>query len=144
MERLMDQTAITYPQTTLTNMTGETIKTIMEDVADNLFNADPYYQQGGDMVRVGGIEYTIDPTKKIGHRISNMTMKGKPVDASKTYIVAGWAPVAEGATGEPVWDVVAGYLRDVKVIKGVKLNTPKIVGVGKNNPGIANYDGSYS
>lgn len=144
MERLMDQTAITYPQTTLTNMTGETIKSIMEDVADNLFNADPYYQQGGDMVRVGGIDYTIDPTKKIGHRISNMTMKGKPVDASKTYIVAGWAPVAEGATGEPVWDVVASYLRDVKVVKDVKLNTPKIVGVGKGNPGIANYGGSYS
>jgi len=144
MERLMDQTAITYPQTTLTNMTGETIKTIMEDVADNLFNADPYYQQGGDMVRVGGIEYTINPTKTIGHRISNMTIKGKPVDASKTYIVAGWAPVAEGATGEPVWDVLASYLRDVKVIKGVKLNTPKIVGVGKHNPGIANYDGSVS
>ena len=144
MERLMDQTAITYPQTTLTNMTGETIKTIMEDVADNLFNTDPYYQQGGDMVRVGGIEYTIDPTRKIGHRISNMTMKGKPVDASKTYIVAGWAPVAEGATGDPVWDVVASYLRDVKVIKGVKLNTPKIVGVGKSNPGIADYAGSYS
>jgi sulfur-oxidizing protein SoxB len=144
MERLMDQTAITYPQTTLTNMTGETIKTIMEDVADNLFNADPYYQQGGDMVRVGGIEYTIDPTKKIGQRISNMTLKGKPVDAKKTYKVAGWAPVAEGAQGEPVWDVVSAYLRDKKVIKGVKLNTPKIVGVGKNNPGIAAYDGTYS
>ncbi|MDP1927967.1 MAG: thiosulfohydrolase SoxB [Thiobacillus sp.] len=144
MERLMDQTAITYPQTTLTNMTGETIKAIMEDVADNLFNADPYYQQGGDMVRVGGIEYTINPTKKMGQRISDMTLKGKPVDANKTYIVAGWAPVAEGATGEPVWDVVASYLRDVKVVKGVKLNTPKIVGVGKANPGIAGYDGSYS
>jgi sulfur-oxidizing protein SoxB len=116
----------------------------MEDVADNLFNADPYYQQGGDMVRVGGIEYTIDPTRKIGQRISNMTMKGKPVEAGKTYIVAGWAPVAEGATGEPVWDVVARYLRDVKVIKGVKLNTPKIVGVGKNNPGISSYRGSVS
>jgi sulfur-oxidizing protein SoxB len=144
MERLMDQTAITYPQTTLTNMTGETIKTIMEDVADNLFNADPYYQQGGDMVRVGGIEYTINPTQKIGQRISDMTMKGKPVEAGKTYVVAGWAPVAEGATGEPVWDVVARYLRDVKVIKGVKLNTPKIVGVGKNNPGISSYRGSVS
>ncbi len=144
MERLMDQTAITYPQTTLTSMTGETIKTIMEDVADNLFNADPYYQQGGDMVRVGGIEYTINPTKKIGQRISDMTMKGKPVEAGKTYIVAGWAPVAEGATGEPVWDVVASYLRDVKVIKGIKLNTPKIVGVGKNNPGISSYRGSVS
>jgi sulfur-oxidizing protein SoxB len=141
MERLMDQTAITYPQTTLNNMTGETIKTIMEDVCDNLFNPDPYYQQGGDMVRVGGIEYTVDPTKAIGHRISNMTLKGKPVDAKKTYKVAGWAPVGEGVTGTPVWDVVAEYLRDKKVIKGVKLNTPKIVGIGKDNAGIENYDG---
>jgi S-sulfosulfanyl-L-cysteine sulfohydrolase len=141
MERLMDQTAITYPYTTLNNMTGETIKTIMEDVCDNLFNPDPYYQQGGDMVRVGGIEYTVDPTKTIGHRISNMTLKGKPVDAKKTYKVAGWAPVGEGVTGTPVWDVVAEYLRDKKVIKGVKLNTPKIVGIGKDNPGIENYDG---
>jgi sulfur-oxidizing protein SoxB len=96
------------------------------------------------MVRVGGIEYTIDPSKKIGQRISNMMLKGKPVDANKTYKVAGWAPVAEGAQGEPVWDVVSAYLRDKKVIKGVKLNTPKIVGVGKGNPGIAAYDGSYS
>ena len=144
MERLMDQTAITYPQTTLTEMTGATIKTIMEDVCDNLFNADPYYQQGGDMVRVGGIEYTVNPNKKIGERISDMMLKGKPVEADKTYKVAGWAPVGEGATGEPVWDVVATYLRDRKTIKGVKLNTPKIVGIGKKNPGIADYDGSYA
>lgn len=144
MERLMDQTAITYPQTTLTNMTGATIKTIMEDVADNLFNEDPYYQQGGDMVRVGGIQYTMDPTQKIGKRISMMTLKGKPVDANKTYKVAGWAPVGEGVQGEPVWDVVASYLRDKKVIKNVKLNTPKIVGIGKNNPGIADYSESVS
>ena len=144
LERLMDQTAITYPATTLNEMTGATIKTIMEDVADNLFNEDPYYQQGGDMVRVGGIEYTINPTKKIGERISNMTLKGKPVNPGTVYKVAGWAPVAEGATGEPVWDVVATYLRDKKVIKGVKLNTPTIVGIGKKNPGIAAYDGTYS
>ncbi|MDZ7596378.1 MAG: thiosulfohydrolase SoxB [Thiobacillus sp.] len=144
MERLMDQTAITYPQTTLNEMTGEAIKTIMEDVADNLFNTDPYYQQGGDMVRVGGIEYTINPTMKIGRRISSMTIKGKPVDAGKTYKVAGWAPVAEGAQGEPVWDVVASYLRDKKVVKGLKLNEPKIIGVGKSNPGIADYKGGVS
>ena len=144
MERLMDQTAITYPQTTLTNMSGEMIKTIMEDVADNLFNADPYYQQGGDMVRVGGIEYTINPTKKIGQRIGNMVLNGKPVNADKTYMVAGWAPVGEGAQGEPVWDVIASYLRDKKVIKGLKLNQPKIVGVGKSNPGIAHYKGGVS
>lgn len=144
MERVMDQTAITYPQTTLTNMTGATIKTIMEDVADNLFNEDPYYQQGGDMVRVGGIQYTMDPSKKIGNRISQMTLKGKPVDANKTYKVAGWAPVGENVQGEPVWDVVATYLRDKKVIRNVKLNTPKIVGIGKDNPGIADYSESFA
>ncbi len=141
MERLMDQTAITYPQSTLTNMNGETIKTIMEDVADNLFNEDPYYQQGGDMVRVGGIQYTVNPGQKIGKRISNMTLNGKPIDAKKTYKVAGWAPVAEGAQGEPIWDVVATYLRDKKVIKGLKINTPTLTGVGTKNPGIADYPG---
>jgi S-sulfosulfanyl-L-cysteine sulfohydrolase len=137
MERLMDQTAITYPSTTLNEMSGETIKTIMEDVCDNLFNPDPYYQQGGDMVRVGGIQYTVDPSKMIGQRISDMTLDGKPVDPHKIYTVAGWAPVGEGVTGTPIWDVVAEYLRDVKVIKPVKLNLPKIVGIGKDNPGIA-------
>jgi sulfur-oxidizing protein SoxB len=81
---------------------------------------------------------------KIGQRISNMTIKGKPVDAGKTYKVAGWALVAEGAQGEPVWDVVASYLRDKKVIKGLKLNEPKIIGVGKSNPGIADYKGGVS
>jgi sulfur-oxidizing protein SoxB len=136
MDRLMDQTAITYPATTLTNMTGETIKTIMEDVCDNLFNADPYYQQGGDMVRVGGIQYTVNPTKKIGERISNMMLKGEPVDPNKVYKVAGWAPVGEGVSGAPIWDVVAEYLRDIKVIKSVKLNMPKVVGIGNNNPGM--------
>jgi sulfur-oxidizing protein SoxB len=135
MEKLMDQVAITYPQTTLTEMTGETIHTIMEDVCDNLFNADPYYQQGGDMVRVGGIQYTIDPNKTIGKRITDMTLKGKAVDANKKYKVAGWAPVGEGVQGAPIWDVVAEYLRDVKVIKPVKLNQPKVVGM-EGNPGM--------
>jgi len=144
MERLMDQTAITYPQSTLTNMSGETIKTIMEDVADNLFNEDPYYQQGGDMVRVGGIQYTVNPGQKIGKRITNMTLNGKPVDAKKTYKVAGWAPVAEGAQGEPIWDVVATYLRDKKVIRDVKINTPTLAGIGAKNPGIADYPGKVS
>ncbi len=135
MEKLMDQVAITYPQTTLTEMTGETIHTIMEDVCDNLFNFDPYYQQGGDMVRVGGIQYTIDPNKTIGKRITNMELKGKPVDPAKKYKVAGWAPVGEGVQGAPIWDVVAEYLRDQKVIKPVKLNQPKVVGMG-GNPGM--------
>jgi sulfur-oxidizing protein SoxB len=112
------------------------IKTIMEDVCDNLFNADPYYQQGGDMVRVGGIQYTVNPNETIGRRISDMTLKGKPVDPNKTYKVGGWAPVAEGATGVPIWDVVAEYLRAKKTIKGLKLNEPKVVGLGGKNPGM--------
>jgi sulfur-oxidizing protein SoxB len=136
MEHVMDQTAITYPQTTLTEMTGETIKTIMEDVCDNLFNADPYKQQGGDMVRVGGIQYTCDLTKGFGKRINNMMLNGKAVDPNKKYKVAGWAPVAEGVVGEPIFDVVSGYLRNKKVITQRKLNMPKLIGV-KGNPGLA-------
>lgn len=136
LEHVMDQTAITYPQTTLTEMTGTTIKDIMEDVCDNLFNADPYKQQGGDMVRVGGISYTCDLRHSIGKRINNMMLNGKALDPNKKYKVAGWAPVAEGATGEPIWDVVAGYLRDKKVITPRKLNMPKLIGVD-GNAGIA-------
>ncbi|MBA3034490.1 MAG: thiosulfohydrolase SoxB [Gammaproteobacteria bacterium] len=136
LEHLMDQTAITYPQTTLNEMTGATIKDIMEDVCDNLFNPDPYKQQGGDMVRVGGISYTCDLQQGMGKRINNMMLKGKPLDPNKTYKVAGWAPVAEGATGEPIWDVVASYLRDKKVISPRKLNLPKLIGI-KGNDGIA-------
>jgi len=135
-EHLMDQTAITYPYATLTEMSGEQIKTILEDVGDNLFNPDPYYQQGGDMVRVGGLQYTCDPNAKIGNRIRDMRLGGKPIDAGKAYKVAGWAPVAEGAKGEPVWDVVARYLRDRKTITPRKLNQPALVGMD-GNPGIA-------
>jgi S-sulfosulfanyl-L-cysteine sulfohydrolase len=136
-EILLDQTAITYPYTTVTNMTGETIKTILEDVADNLFNPDPYYQQGGDMVRVGGMQYTIDPVASAGKRISDMRLNGKSIDPAKTYKVAGWAPVSEAAIdagGEAIWDVIERHLRDVKVVKPVKLNEPTIKGI-KNNPG---------
>ena len=135
-ELMMDQLAITYPHTTLTEMSGETIKTILEDVADNLFNPDPYYQQGGDMVRVGGLQYTCTPGEKAGSRISDMRLKGKPIEAGKTYKVAGWAPVAEGAKGEPIWDVVEKYLRDQKVVKAPVLNQPRLVGVD-GNPGMA-------
>lgn len=135
-EHVMDQTAITYPQTTVTEMTGDTIKTIMEDVCDNLFNADPYKQQGGDMVRVGGIQYTCDLTKGFGKRINNMMLNGKALDPNKKYKVAGWAPVAEGVVGEPIFDVVSGYLRNKKVITPRKLNMPKLIGV-QGNPGLA-------
>ena len=135
-ERMMDQMALTYPATTLNTFTGEQIKTILEDVADNIFNPDPYYQQGGDMVRVGGMQYTMTPNAAMGQRINNMTIKGKLVEADKTYKVAGWASVQEGAQGEPIWDVVSGYLRTKKVIKGVKINTPRIIGMD-GNPGLA-------
>ena len=138
MEHLMDQTAITYPYTTVSMLSGETIKTILEDVCDNLFNPDPYYQQGGDMVRVGGLQYVCDPTAKMGSRIVDMRLKGQPIDAAKTYKVAGWAPVAEeakAAGGAPIWDVMAEYLRAQKTIKPRPLNVPKLRGVD-NNPGI--------
>jgi sulfur-oxidizing protein SoxB len=111
-EDLMTQTAITYPTVTVNEFTGEFLKTILEDVADNLFNADPYYQQGGDMVRVGGLRYTLDPTQKIGSRVTAMELDGKPIDAGKSYKVAGWASVAQPLEGTPVWDAVADYLRD--------------------------------
>jgi len=136
MEHLMDQTAITYPYSTLTDMSGETIKTILEDVCDNLFNPDPYYQQGGDMVRVGGLAYTCDPNAKMGNRIQDMRLDGKPIESAKTYKVAGWAPVAEGASGEPIWDVVAKWLRTKKTVAAPKLNLPKLVGM-TGNPGLA-------
>ncbi len=139
MEHLMDQTAITYPYTTVTEMTGETIKAILEDVCDNLFNPDPYYQQGGDMVRVGGLGYTCDPNAKMGGRISDMTLKGKPLAAARKYKVAGWAPVAEEAKatgGEPIWDLMAKYLRAQKTVKPLSLNLPRLKGVD-GNPGIA-------
>jgi sulfur-oxidizing protein SoxB len=135
-ERMMDQMALTYPATTLNSFTGVQIKEILEDVADNIFNPDPYYQQGGDMVRVGGLQYTVTPNAAMGQRINNMTLKNKPIEADKTYKVAGWASVQEGVQGEPIWDVVSGYLREKKVIKGVQINTPRITGMD-GNPGIA-------
>ncbi|HEY2627923.1 MAG TPA: 5'-nucleotidase C-terminal domain-containing protein, partial [Usitatibacter sp.] len=134
-ETVMDWSAITYPTSTLTDITGEMIKTILEDVCDNLFNPDPYYQQGGDMVRVGGLTYTCTPGETIGKRIGDMRLNGKPIDAGKTYKVAGWAPVAEGAQGEPIWDVITKYLKDRKTIAAPKLNVPGLVGV-EGNAGI--------
>jgi sulfur-oxidizing protein SoxB len=138
-EHLMDQTAITYPYVTVNELSGETIKTILEDVADNLFNPDPYYQQGGDMVRVGGLDYAIDPRAKMGSRITRMTLSGKPLVAAKKYKVAGWAPVSEEAKtagGEPIWDVIARYLRAQKTIAPRALNLPQVEGAA-GNPGMA-------
>ena len=137
-ERLLDQTAITYPYVTVSELSGETIKTVLEDVADNLFNPDPYYQQGGDMVRVGGLRYVCDPSAKVGQRISSMSLNEKPIDAGRKYKIAGWAPVTEESRnrGEPIWDVMARYLRAQKTVTPRKLNLPKVIGV-EGNSGIA-------
>ena len=141
MEHVLDQTCITYPETYVREMTGEQIKLILEDVCDNLFNPDPYYQQGGDMVRVGGMDYVCDPNGGAGRRISAMTLDdGRAVDPAATYKVAGWATVGSQAPGPPIWDVVAQYLRDVRVAEVRKLNTPVLRGV-TGNPGIADYPG---
>ena len=140
-EWLLDMTATTYSYATLTEMKGEMIKTVMEDVADNLFNPDPYYQQGGDMVRVGGLTYAFDPLAGVGQRVSDMRLKGKLIEADKTYKVAGWAPVAEDAAkaGNPmVWDLVEKWLkaRGGKVAPR-QLNMPKLTGGALPNPGYA-------
>jgi sulfur-oxidizing protein SoxB len=132
-EQLMDQTAITYPHSTLTEMSGEQIKMILEDVGDNLFNPDPYYQQGGDMVRVGGMTYACDPNATIGNRIQDMRLNGKPLEADRKYKVAGWAPVGENASGEPIWEVVARWLRDKKTVTPRQLNMPKLIGMDGNS-----------
>ncbi len=138
-ELMMDQVAITYPHVTRTVMTGAMIKTILEDVADNLFNPDPYYQQGGDMVRVGGLAYTIDPTGAAGARISDLRLRGQPLNADKTYPVAGWAPVSEEAARAgtpPIWTVLESWLKSHPRVAPRVINTPRILGMA-GNPGIA-------
>jgi sulfur-oxidizing protein SoxB len=140
-ELMMDQVATTYSYATVTEMSGETIKTVLEDVADNLFNPDPYYQQGGDMVRIGGLTYACDPAAGMGKRIQDMRLKGKPVEAGKTYKVAGWAPVAEEAAkagNKMIWDVVEQWLKSQAGgrVKPRTINTPRLLGM-KGNPGVA-------
>jgi sulfur-oxidizing protein SoxB len=136
MEDVLDETAISYPQVYVQEMTGEQIKSVMEDVCDNLFNPDPYYQQGGDMVRVGGIDYTCTPNEMIGRRISDLTLDdGKPLEAGKTYKVAGWASV-NPQEGKPVAEVFAAWLRKQKAVRPKKLNRVTLKGVSQN-PGIA-------
>jgi sulfur-oxidizing protein SoxB len=119
-------------------MTGTTIKTVLEDVCDNLFNPDPYYQQGGDMVRVGGLQYSCSPMAGMGKRIDNMRLNGKPIEADKKYTVAGWAPVAEAARSagnKQVWEVAEEWLKaSGGKVSQRKLNTPTLNGV-LPNPG---------
>jgi sulfur-oxidizing protein SoxB len=136
MEDVLSETAITYPEVYVQEMTGAQIKAVMEDICDNLFNPDPYYQQGGDMVRVGGMDYTCAPSESMGKRISDMTLdNGRKLEADKTYKVAGWASV-NPQTGKPVADVFAKYLRGEKTAKPKKFNRVALKGVS-NNPGIS-------
>jgi sulfur-oxidizing protein SoxB len=118
-EDIHNATSMTYPACYRTEMTGEFLNVILEDVADNLFNVDPYYQQGGDMVRVGGLGYTIDVSKPIGSRISNMThlKTGEAIDPARNYVVAGWASVNETTEGPPIWDVVEAHIRKIGTVK---------------------------
>jgi sulfur-oxidizing protein SoxB len=139
MEHVLDQTCLTYPETYVRPMTGADLKLILEDVADNIFNPEPYLQSGGDMVRVGGFDYICDPLQPIGKRITEMTLNnGEKIEASKTYMVSGWATVGSQSEGPIIWDVVAEYLRDKQVARIEKLNTPVLKNVA-DNPGIAGY-----
>ena len=119
VEDLHNACAMTYPAAYRSTMSGETIHAILEDVADNLFNADPYYQQGGDMVRVGGMAYTIDPGATMGNRITDMTLveTGAAVEPGRDYVVAGWASVNEATEGPPIWEVVEDYLAGNPVVE---------------------------
>jgi S-sulfosulfanyl-L-cysteine sulfohydrolase len=129
-EDIYNATAITYPAAYRTGMTGDRLKQVLEDVADNLFNPDPYYQQGGDMVRVGGLSYTIDLGKPIGQRISNLRLSrtDRPLDAAKEYIVAGWASVNEGTEGPAIWDVVIDHLRKNQVVAPTEGGHVRVIG----------------
>ena len=127
---LFNQTAITYPAAYRTEMTGAYLKEVLEDVADNLFNPDPYYQQGGDMVRAGGLAYTLTVDKPIGQRISDMTLlrTGEKIDPAKKYVVSGWASINEGTEGPPVYDVVAKYIESVQRVRLQPNRHVKVVG----------------
>jgi sulfur-oxidizing protein SoxB len=130
VEDIHNATAITYPQVYRITMTGARLKEILEDVADNLFNPDPYYQQGGDMVRCGGLGYTIDIRKRMGSRIGAMThlKSGKPIDPAKDYTVAGWASVNEGTEGPPIWELVERHVADKKTVRIPENRAVKIIG----------------
>jgi sulfur-oxidizing protein SoxB len=143
------QTALTYSETYARPMSGAALHGILEDVADNLFHEDPFRQQGGDMVRTGGISYTIDPRAKMGSRITNIHLSnGKPLEANKDYMVAGWAQVGSIKHGDdplkkpdaPIWATVETYLKEMKHLSKVTLDNIDMVGV-KGNPG---YDPKYN
>jgi S-sulfosulfanyl-L-cysteine sulfohydrolase len=129
-EDIYNATAITYPAAYRLTMTGARLKEVLEDVADNLFNPDPFYQQGGDMVRVGGISYTIDINQQIGSRISDLRLlrTDRPIDADKDYVIAGWASVNEGTQGPPIWDVVIDHIRTKRVVAPKETDHVRVVG----------------
>ena len=129
-EAIYNATAITYPAAYRTRMQGEMIKTILEDVADNLCHPDPYYQQGGDMVRVGGVSYTIDIGQTAGRRISDLRSlrTGQPLDAAKEYTVSGWASVNEGTEGPPIWDVVMRHIERKRIVAPREAGHVRVVG----------------
>ena len=131
VEDIQNATAMTYPQVYRTTISGERLKAILEDIADNLFNPDPYYQQGGDMVRCGGLAYRIDVTQSIGQRISDLTHypSGRPIEPNKDYIVAGWASVTENVEGPPVWDLVERYVTRVQNVRIEPNTSVKVVGI---------------
>lgn len=132
----MEQTAITYPNTSVVNMTGAEIKQHLEKLCDKIFNDDPYQHQGGDMVRTGGLIYTCKPGGQLNSRISNMMLNGEPIQAGKTYKVSRWGVGSVQSGGEPVWDVVEQYLKSNPIVNGQRVNVPQLVGL-ENNPGLA-------
>lgn len=141
MEDVMANTAITYGETYVSAFTGEQLRQILEGIAENLFVQNPYLQSGGDMVRIGGLDYTIDPVASFGKRISDMRDdNGNKIKMQKSYQVAGWAQVNSVGSGRLIWDVAADYLRGQKTLNLHKVNHPTIKGV-KNNPGIEDYAG---
>ena len=136
MEQVLSQTCMTYPETYVRDMKGSDLKLILEDVCDNLFNPDPYFQQGGDMVRLGGLNYVCDPLESIGNRITELTLdNGEEINANKTYKVSGWATVGTKSSGPPVWDVVADHIREHQEINVTRINTPKLKNMS-DNPGV--------
>jgi sulfur-oxidizing protein SoxB len=145
MARVMDETSMTYGETYKSEVTGAQMKDILEGICENLFQKDPYLQSGGDMVRLGGMDYTCEPNATLGNRISDMRLDdGTPLEASKTYTVSGWAQVDSVGDGRLMWDVAADYLRNHKNdMKLKKVNHPKLVGV-KGNPGIEAYPGEMA
>ncbi len=130
-EAVTNATAITYPKCYRMEMTGERLKEIFEDIADNIFNPDPYYQQGGDMVRAGGLGYQINVSAPVGKRISDMTLlkTGKPLEATKSYVVSGWASINESTEGPPIWEVIEKHLAREKTVRIPPNSAVKITGV---------------